>query len=505
MHLLDREHKVVHTAGEVAWDLVRDGITPGGDYVRLTDGPGGQPRFASFGQIVRTNPWLYAGIANIARGISRLPLELYAGGKGESQNIVKPDASTPAGSLALALAFPGSGTARLDASTVGVGQKALVHGTVWDKFTHGNALWYVVREGNPRSGTIVGFERVPWPRVSFDSDLMQYVVTDKGTSRRLWPEQVVHFGKWFGSGVINDSPVGALKKTIALYDAVDRYLVGWFNNGAHFSGVLEVDKDTREGTFEKIRDQIRRFYTGSDRAGQVLISSGKFHPMSGAPDNSKVVELAKASREEILAALGVPPPMAGILDNAIMSNVKELREHYLLDLIAPHSGFLESDFTAQVISQSPEAIGFLDVAFDVDEQLRFDLAARSAIFRDLLTIYTPNEVRALQRLERLPDESADRLWMPTNLVPLGAPPPDAGDGTTEGGDATEDQEHDEDFQRVLDVSIVLQRLYLAVVNGVITAEEARVQANKLGAGLILPLPPELIAPLESEESDDESV
>jgi capsid portal protein len=39
-----------------------------------------------------------------------------------------------------------------------------------------------------------------------------------------------------------------------------------------------------------------------------------------------LVELAHLSRDKVAAAYGIPPPVMGILDNAIKANVEELRE-----------------------------------------------------------------------------------------------------------------------------------------------------------------------------------
>jgi len=56
--------------------LLEYGLNPGA-LVRLTDGPGGVPRYATYYDVMMCNPWGHGTLHTIARGLARLPLRLY--------------------------------------------------------------------------------------------------------------------------------------------------------------------------------------------------------------------------------------------------------------------------------------------------------------------------------------------------------------------------------------------------------------------------------------------
>ncbi|MGH9248310.1 MAG: phage portal protein [Acidimicrobiales bacterium] len=410
-------------------------VLGGGDLIRLTDGPGGQPRYVSYGTIYRANPWLWAVVNTIARGVARLPLKLYRD-MGETRERVLPGKTSAAARLAWALRYPGFKEA--------VSRRSLWYATVVDRLVRGNGLWQVHRD---RDG-VVGFQRHPWRWVVLDEDLMVYRVRIPagrgGTTGeiRLLPEDVTHYGLWAGDdGPVNTSPIGSLKKTIALYDAVERHLTSFFEKGARPSGHLEVDKNTGDSAIKRIREELQNLYGAADNAGRVLVTSGKWTQITESPDNSKVIELAKQSREEICAAYGVPPPLVGILDRAIMSNVRELRDHYVRDTVGPHSELAEGDFEAQVIDRDPRLTGVF-AEFDLAAQLRPDVEARAKAYRDMRFVYSLNELRRRENLPPVDHPDADVPWIPLNEAPIDQRPEEdepAPPALPPGGDSEPDE------------------------------------------------------------------
>src|SRR5690606_35540987 len=58
--------------------LLEYGLNPGA-LVRLTDGPGGVPRYATYYDVKACNPWGHGTLHTLARGLARLPLRFYKG------------------------------------------------------------------------------------------------------------------------------------------------------------------------------------------------------------------------------------------------------------------------------------------------------------------------------------------------------------------------------------------------------------------------------------------
>lgn len=423
--------------GLAHFDLIKDGIVPT-TMVRLTDGPGGQARWASYLDVMMTNPWGYGTIHTIARGLARLPLKLYESEltedtePGTVHTIINPDRSAgPGGKIAWALRYPNSIAG--DAGTLPnspPSRRSLWYGTVVNKLIYGNALWEIRRD---KSG-ICGFTFHPAHRVEMDEDNLIYKIKEekfdrfvfdapleRRTERVLSPDRVVHYGLWeTGKRPWNPSPVVSLHMTVALYDAVTRHMVSYFNNGARVSGHVKVEPNTSQRARQQIREEILKLYAGPEQSGRVLITSGEWQAFHKEPEFAGIVQLIKHSRDEIFVTYGVPPPVMGVIERAIMANVREMRDQYVRDLVGPHAEFLAGDFEAQVLDREPKLRDKNTFAyFDVDEQLRPDLWKRAASFRNLMLAYTPDELRRIERQKPLDMEgSSDTIWRPLNEGPL---------------------------------------------------------------------------------------
>ncbi|MCB1249999.1 MAG: phage portal protein, partial [Acidimicrobiales bacterium] len=164
---------------------------------------------------------------------------------------------------------------------------------------------------------------------------------------------------------------------------------------------------------------LQKLYSGPDNAGRVLVTSGEWSAITEAPANTQVVELAKQSREEICSAYGCPPPLIGILDRAIMANVRELRSHSARDVVGPQVTLLEGDLDAQLLAGDPDLSALL-IELEMAAVLRPDLEGRSETWKNQRYVRSLNEIRQTEGLPRIDHPDADMPWMPLNEAPLGA-------------------------------------------------------------------------------------
>jgi HK97 family phage portal protein len=254
---------------------------------------------------------------------------------------------------------------------------------------------------------------VPWRRITVHEgeqvEILGYEIVGTRDSKMLLPEQVCHFS----AGDDPESPLGvspmeALKHTLALHEALQRHLVKFFQNMARPSANLKLQPQANKDAIKMIRDQISELYASPDNAGKVLVTTGDFQPMTAGHDQSQIVELAKQSREEIAAVFRIPTPVLGILEHAIKSNVKELREQYYRDAVGAWAPAVEDDIMAQIVRPDPTAARFF-VEYDLDAHLRPDLEAIGKTFKDLETTMTTNERRRKLNLPDLPYDEADTV------------------------------------------------------------------------------------------------
>lgn len=358
----------------------------------------GKLTYEQYSTLYKTNPWLNAGVRAITWGISRAPFNVYKELPDGQRERVRPGRRGPVGAAARLERSLRTAPGRM-------GPQRRMRLTMTDYLVHGNALWVPDEQG--------ALWHVPWRRVTVhtgnNEPILMYEISGTRDRKYLAPEEVIHFC----AGDDPDSPVGlspltSLRYTLALHEALQKHLVNFFENAARPSANLKLQPGANKETIERISAEIRSLYTSPDNAGKVVVTTGDFQPMTAAHDHSQIVELAKLSREEIAGVLRIPGPILGFLENAIKSNVKELREQYIRDVIGGWTPALEDDFMGQHVHPNPALEGFF-TQFDLDEQLRPDIEGLAATFGELEHTATTNERRRMLRLPDLPYPEADTV------------------------------------------------------------------------------------------------
>lgn len=390
----------------------RDGSSLSGSWVTMGNIPlvpsMGLRRDATYRMVYLTNPWVFSAVNKKASSIGRLPIHVYELDERGRKERVRGD------SLDELLTRP----------TTGISRNAMIGGTVRDRLVYGNALWEIERAGG--GGLPTGLKRTRWrdvARVLDDEDgrALGYELRTKdglGRARRLLAGDVVHFG--YGSdseSALGISPLEACKATLTLQDALVRHLVAYFANAMRPSGHIEVEKLTRE-RLKLIQESIEELYSSPENAGRVLVTSGKWQGISDTLEHGQIIELLKQSALEIATAYETPPPVLGILDHAIKSNVKELREQYGRDGIGPVASDFEQDIMAQLVEPVGAWSGMF-VEFQLAEFLRPDIEARAIVYERLFRMgWTMDELRTLENMR--PHDLAgvsDVPWVASGALP----------------------------------------------------------------------------------------
>lgn len=376
------------------------------------------------------NPWLFAAVDLLVRGTARIEIRVHAPDEnGDSEPIPvgtprKAGAPSAAQRLVDLMEEPQPGVSWM--------QWARLMGE--DHKVYGNALARIVATPG-RIPEEIPF--IPWQWVTMETDgdtTLRYIVTPPGTVEpyTLMPREVIHWGRGinargqWGPGL---SRVETLTHTLRLHDVLDRHLEGYFKNSARPSGQFMIQPGTNVKMLEEqvrvIRAQVEEFYAGPENAGKPFVSTGQWQSFSADPKSSSIVELLKHSREEIVSVFHVPPPLVGILDGAIKSNVKELRGQYLRDVVGPDVAELVAELQVQLVNPVDQWRG-LRLRPDLDTPLRPDIEARAQVYENMRHVLTPNEMRRAEGLKPLtgvPGKYADTVWQPSGQIPLGLQPP----------------------------------------------------------------------------------
>lgn len=258
----------------------------------------------------------------------------------------------------------------------------------------GNAYWAIERDKD----TNEVFELWPLPSsqvraVATKQRLIDhYIFRVNGIDVTYAYDEIVHF-KYANpnSFIYGQGSLQAAKMAVAS----DIYAKVWnktfFQNAARPDAVFEVDNTLSEDVRKRVMAQWNAMHRASDKRGKTAILEGgmKYKETNRTPKDLDFVELQKLSREEILAAFGVPPIMCGILEYANFASSKEQTAIFWKHTLMPKKRSFDSVLTmrAQQISFDSQTVFEADVTGV--EALRIDEMQRSRTSLNYYNIGVP--------------------------------------------------------------------------------------------------------------------
>lgn len=375
--------------------------------VSLTGG-----KTATYMRIYRSQPWVYIAVNKIAKSFANLPLHVFTqDGDGRRQR-VRPG-RTPAGTLAGLIERPQPYVSEYDWK-FSIAAELFVHGHYFAVKT--------TPDGTPVRGTDAlptELWSVPWSMVTVVEGKRQpvesYVVEVDGKKYPFIPDEVVHLELWQGI-----SPLEPLRQTLAIEDATMRETRAAFENGLRPNGAWTTPgRMPSQQDRDAIRAELERSHGGVDQAYKTAILGGGL-TWDSATFNHQEVELIpirKLSREEVAAALDIPPPMIGILDHATYSNFDQAHRSFYMESIAPFAVKVEEGLEVQLMDPEPEWRE-LDIEFSMDEVMKADLPARAEAYTKLTRVgFTVDEIRHLENKPPFDFPMTTTAYVPQELMP----------------------------------------------------------------------------------------
>jgi hypothetical protein len=268
----------------------------------------------------------------------------------------------------------------------------LVHSTMASLGLHGNAYLYLDRDNR---GNVINITPL--------HPYQMQVLSDKTAERRRYlhlgtdipNDQMIHI-RWFTppQSLVGVSPLIQSRQIVGLGLAMDRYLAGFYGDGATPSSVLESDRDlttdqarTLQATWEAQHRKHRR---------PAVLSGGlKYRPITTSASDSQMIETREQIVRDVARIYGIPSHLIGAMgDNQTYQNVEQASLNYLMHTVTPWLRRLEIAFS-RVLPYGT------DVAFDTSALLRTDALTRAQVGRLQIESGTrsPNELRLLDGLE----------------------------------------------------------------------------------------------------------
>lgn len=353
------------------------------------------------------NPWTHACVHAIQADVAVLPIVLQdpAGEKVEKH---------PALDL---LAYVNEGTD-------GAGHMA---GTSGWLDLNGNAYWMLTEGQTPTAMWLLAADKVTLGK---KAQWWEYRPNgDNSKVKEIPLEQMIQFKLWNPeSDLYGLSPIQAAENSINL-DHNIRALNGAFTKrGAIPSAMLQAEHPVYDDQMKQLRAQWDSVYGGTTNAGKMMILGGgmKYTQISLSGKDALFFELAKMSREEILAIFGVPPVRVGLLEYASYANASQQMRAYYENTVLPRHDIICNTLNEFYLPR----FGLRGYSLKADTS---DVAAlqeddlQKAQRLTLATGGTPwltvDEARKEDRgLDPLPDKVGDVVYGDPSKRPLGEKP-----------------------------------------------------------------------------------
>ena len=359
--------------------------------------------FASYGQLYRTQPWVYTAVNKVSSSIARLGVAVWDESPEDGQEL---DLDGPFAKL---MADP---CPELDPYSFWAWTASTIE-------IYGETYWIVLRNG--RGGKPSGFLPMHPSMVQIFRDTDgQEIYRFMGRPNQEYPAaDVVAFRSFNPDNIMRGmSRLEPLRLTLMNEDSSRRAMASAWKNGARPSGVLSSERELGTQGRERLKMAFQSEHQGTGNWGRVpVLEDGvTFTPMQLNAEEMSYIEGRKLSREEVAAVMDLPPTAIQILDHATFSNVTENMRSLYRDSIAPRIEFIESCVNWQVGS---EFNGPKTMKFAVAEQLRGAFEQRAEAVAKLVQcgIYKPAEARQLFDL-KVAGAEADQLLIQGAMVPL---------------------------------------------------------------------------------------
>jgi HK97 family phage portal protein len=137
----------------------------------------------------------------------------------------------------------------------------------------------------------------------------------------------------------------------------------------------------------------------------------QYKSLGNTPEASQMIESRRFQIEEICRIYRVPPHMLADLERASFSNIESQALSFVKYSLAPWVQRIEAAMSQSLISGAER--GKISINFNIDGLLRASYKERMEGYAIGLErgIYSVNEIRDLENLNQLPDETGGNLHL----------------------------------------------------------------------------------------------
>lgn len=364
-------------------------------------------------------PWIYAGAMAVAIAAMKTKLRIFRETRKRTGEVEKTEV------------FGESINALLKRPNNFLSYLELLQITVINMVVTGNQPWNLVGTKDEEAISPANPPVEVWwvkpesitPKAGPHGEVEKYIFTSPvGKEKVLDPSEIIHFripnpdSYFLGLGMVAPAKMAAILEFNA-----QAYNRSFLENDGRPPMIFEHPGEPNEEWRKRFWAAWDARHKGPKKAGRVgMIWGGmKISEHGTAPKDAQYIEMRKMNREEILACMGVPPSIVGLLEYANYSNMEIQQRKFWEDTVIPILTLIADKLTLNLGPHfGPDLVFEFDYSGVKALQENEEGKARTAAILISNGLKTPNQIiRESYNGEGY--EGGDQYYMSMSLLPVG--------------------------------------------------------------------------------------
>ncbi len=252
------------------------------------------------------------------------------------------------------------------------------------------------------------------------AEVIKYEYGSGGKKIPFEPDEIIHFKYPNPLNMFRGkSTIEAADITLSKDREAEKYNYNFFKNSGLPKGILKTTKDSKLSpeALERFKVEWKKEFRGSNKANQVaILSNMDWQDLGMSQKDMDFIQAAKFDRDKILAMFRVPKSVVGLTDGVNLANAKAGELTFKKNTIKPKMKRLVDTLNTQLLPM----FNVDDLFFTFDSPVPEDRKADAEMAKIGVQsgFLTPNEARHMMELPITKDKQANKLYLPTNLIPI---------------------------------------------------------------------------------------
>ena len=263
-----------------------------------------------------------------------------------------------------------------------------------------------------------------------DYSLSYTLTSDNGERRNLPASEIWHvrgpsWNSWMGMEAVK-----LAREAVGLSMALEEAHARLHENGVQPSGIYSIDGILSPEGHKSITAWIKAHASGKMRGDPLILDrAAKWVSQVMTGVDAQHIETRKFQVEEVCRALRVMPIMVGASDKtATYASSEQMFLAHVVHHLAPWCERIEQSIDVNLFTEADQRVG-LYAKFNLNGLLRGAVKDRAAFYTMMWNVgaISPDEIRAYEELNPIPNGLGANYFAPLNTAPL--PTVIAGDPT----------------------------------------------------------------------------